>query len=499
MTRGRGATDAASRTIEPRTADAPAAEGGPAPVRRVRARLALRAALLAAVLLVPGTISARAAWVDEPSQIDGLPARTCQPGALTPGTLDPDDLKPSYREGIPGILDSSGGELVVSARAVADYFDARQTTYNKLQRLPLFKVSQDAALLRASPDVVVAHPLEGFSGFHPADLRVVKALGGDVFMRYTLALAPGLVTGRTFAVVSEDAITVMGPDDEIADGCFIALCVNTGDPFFNLAEDGVVDPAFVYTPGGPGPEPPPEPDPVPGPVPVYPRYYDAELPRGTGVARSVAFPARPEESGLRRELERIVERAPGGYLALSHIVVENIVAAHPGELYINSVVPLPVIRGEVTYSRRTGLFMIDPSTLPGVRSLYGKRARDIRIAKAVTAKGADALFFDLATTVAGLTDGKFAITESPDGRPPFLRYDDELKRGHSYYLLLAIADNRSYDGDDEMLSIADPCLAGAPRAHAVDDGGGGCGTARFAPAVMLLALPLLLASTRRRW
>ena len=34
--------------------------------------------------------------------------------------------------------------------AVADYFDARQTTYNKL-RDSLFKVSQDAALLRASP------------------------------------------------------------------------------------------------------------------------------------------------------------------------------------------------------------------------------------------------------------------------------------------------------------------------------------------------------------
>jgi hypothetical protein len=142
--------------------------------------------------------------------------------------------------------------------------------------------------------------------------------------------------------------------------------------------------------------------------------------------------------------------------------------------------------------------MIDPSTLPGVRSLYGKRARDIRIAKAVTAKGADAVFFDLATTVAGLTDGKFAITESQEGRPPFLQYDDELKRGHSYYLLLAIADNRAYDGDDELLSIADPCLAGAPRAQGPDDdGNNSCGAAHFAPAALLLALPLLLASARR--
>ena len=122
-------------------------------------RLLLTTLLLAALAIAPAAPSL-AAWIDHPTEVDGLPPTSGQPGALTPSEIDPDELKNSYRTSIPQALEPSAGELVVSLRAVLNYFDARSSGYDELQRLPLFKITADSCDHAAS-DLVVLHPLRG--------------------------------------------------------------------------------------------------------------------------------------------------------------------------------------------------------------------------------------------------------------------------------------------------------------------------------------------------
>lgn len=461
-------------------------------------RFLLTTLLLAALAIAPAAPSL-AAWIDHPTEVDGLPPTSGQPGALTPSEIDPDELKNSYRTSIPQALEPSAGELVVSLRAVLNYFDARSSGYDELQRLPLFKIPADSCDHAAS-DLVVLHPLRGFAGVTPEELIVVKALGDDVFMKFTHAATPASLTGRKFAVISDDLRTLLLPGEPIAEGCHIALCIPVADTFFNIASEGVIDPSFVYTHADPGPEPTPtpDPDPTPGPAPIYPRYFESELPAGLCVARGVSYPYHLADAGLRRDAERIVRQVPkGSYLALDDIVIDNILDACT-DLDPQVVVSLPVMRGYVTYSRPTGLFMIDPSHLPWASSMYGKKAGDVRIVKALNAKGADAIYYKLASSLNNLADGKFAITHREDGRPPFLKPDEELQKGKRYYLLLAIKDNGPYDACDERLAIADPGFATVAYPKKSDDSDG-CAIGGTAPTALSLVLPVLVALLRKRW
>ncbi len=464
--------------------------------RRWAPRL-IRVLLFLALALAPAAASL-AAWVEEPTEIAGLPPDVCQPGALTPSAVEPEELKPSYSSSVLRILEPSAGELVVGLRAILNYFDSRSSGYKELQRLPLFKIPIASADICPYHDVAVVHPLRGFEGATPEQLTVVKTLGEDVFMHYTLAGGAASLTGRKFAVISNDLATVMAPDEPIAEGCSIALCISPSDPFFNIALEGVIDPSFVYSSAAPAPEPPDqEPDPVPGLTPIYPRYFESELPSGLCVARDVSYPRSPDEACLRRDAEQIVTRTDGGYLALDEIVVDNIFRAAP-ELDRRRTMLLPVMTGHVTHSRQTGLFLIDPSILPGASTLYGKTAGEIRPVKAVNAKGEDAVHYRLATKLTDLSDGRFAITRREDGRPPFLQQDDELPAGRRYYLLFAIKDNGPYDACDARLLLADPCFVTAVRPEAVDhDDSGGCSAAQ-APSALLLALVPLAALLRGR-
>lgn len=443
---------------------------------------------------------AYSAWVDAPTNITGLPSRANQPGALTPGDIDPEELKPSYRTSLPRALEKTDGALYVDAQTVANYFEERSAGYDELQKLPLFKIPAEASF-DVSPDAVVVHPLEAFEGRTPADLNVVKVLGPEIFMAYSPAFTAQSVAGRTFAVISSDASTVMGEDELIEEGCFIALCVSAGDIFFNVGSEGVVDPAFIYTGGEPVPTLTPSPVPtiVPGPVPLYPQLFESELPLGIGVARNVSFPRSASESGLRRDAaEIVVPEYYGGYLALHDIVIRNILDANSKELDNGIALRLPVVRAEVTYSRRTGIFMMDPSYLPGASVLSGRKVGDIRFIKAVSAKPSEARFFTLATSLATLSDGRFAVTRNSDGRPPYMSANEIFEQGRRYYLLFAIRDNGDFDANDDPLTLSDPCFIAVFRTGSPEqDNSVGCSAGSAAPAALLFAVPLVFFG--RRW
>jgi len=70
-----------------------------------------------------------------------------------------------------------------------------------------------------------------------------------------------------------------------------------------------------------------------------------------------------------------------------------------------------------------------------------------------------------------------------------MKADEKFVSGQTYYILYAIQDGGPYDANPSSLIVSDPCFVGLVTG--TGSSGGGCGVAGFAPAAVLLVLPIL--------
>ncbi len=226
-----------------------------------------------------------------------------------------------------------------------------------------------------------------------------------------------------------------------------------------------------------------------GPEPVIPPFSDSELPSGVGVATSVSFPSSIPASGLNSNASAIVTSAVADgttYLRMPATYIQGVLSYRSGTMDQNIYVPLPVIKGYVTSSRTTGLFMVELSYWSGFSSLIGKKAGEIALVKGVSTSASASKLFTFVDAASKFADGTFAL--SKDGRT-LMKADEKFVSGQTYYILYAIQDGGPYDANPSSLIISDPCFVGLVTG--TGSSGGGCGVAGFAPAAVLLVLPIL--------
>ena len=231
-----------------------------------------------------------------------------------------------------------------------------------------------------------------------------------------------------------------------------------------------------------------------GPEPAVPGFSDSELPSGVGVATSVIFPSSISASGLNSAAAGIVgstEENGTTYLRMLGTYIQDALAYRSGTMDKDIYIPLPVIKGYVTSSRTTGLFMVELTYWSSFSSLVGKKAGEIALVKGVSTSASASKLFTFVDAASKFTDGTFAF--SKDGRT-LMKADEKFVSGQTYYILYAIKDNGGYDANATELVIADPCFVGLVTGTGSS---GGCGVTGFTPAAVLLALPLLVLLRRR--
>ena len=227
-----------------------------------------------------------------------------------------------------------------------------------------------------------------------------------------------------------------------------------------------------------------------GPQPVTPCF---QLPPGLENPISITIPGTVSESGLNSAAGATVEQTTGtsssssvNYLVLKNRIVSNILSHRGNSMHSHFAIKMPVFKALVSRAGRTGVVMFQlPSS-----SLAGYKAGVLIPVKAVSTLASESLSYDFVDSSSKLTDGKFGVVMSD--KTTFMEIDELFEYGREYYIAFAIKDGGSLDMNNSEMYITDPVFVGLSIVEkAGSNGRGGCSTAAFVPAALLLVLPLL--------
>lgn len=108
-------------------------------------------------------------------------------------------------------------------------------------RLPVFN-----ATLTPGAVGLMMYELPGFAGTRAGDIVPVKVLSPTESRPFTFASTLEELGDGKFAIVGPDKKTLLGPDDEITEGCHILLGIADGGPYdCNDGSGAISDPMFV--------------------------------------------------------------------------------------------------------------------------------------------------------------------------------------------------------------------------------------------------------------
>lgn len=327
-----------------------------------------------------------------------------------------------------------------------------------------------------SGEVIVGTPATGVS-VSPSTANI--AVGGTVTLTETVSPAGATLKTVTWSSSNPSVATVNSSG--VVTGVFTGTAVITATTDDGGSTDGKTASATIAV--------------ASALEPVIPGFSDSELPSGVGVATSVSFPTSVSSSGLNSNASGIVTSAVSGgttYLRMAATYIQDALSYRSGTMDQSIYIPLPVIKGYVTSSRPTGLFMVQLSSWSGFSSMIGKKAGEIALVKGVSTSASASKLFTFVDSASKFADGTFAL--SKDGRT-LMKADEKFVSGQTYYILYAIKDNGGYDANATELVIADPCFVGLVTG--TGSSGGGCGVTGFAPAVLLLTLPVLMLRRRK--
>jgi len=229
------------------------------------------------------------------------------------------------------------------------------------------------------------------------------------------------------------------------------------------------------------------------PQPVTPGF---QLPSGVEDPFTVV-PGTVGESGLNSAAADTVEQttvsasasSSGTYLVLKDQVINNILSYHGNGMDSSVKIKMPVFKALVSSAGKTGVVMFQlPSS-----SLAGHKAGMVLPVKVVSTSASEARSFSFVDSASKLADGKFGIVTS--NKTTFMGAEDIIQSGGTYYIAFAIKDGGRFDMNNADMYITDPTFVGLSTGHRSSSGG--CSTGAFAPAVLLMLLPLAALLRKR--
>ncbi len=233
---------------------------------------------------------------------------------------------------------------------------------------------------------------------------------------------------------------------------------------------------------------------VSGPQPVTPGF---QLPSGVENPSSIIVPGTVAESGLNPAAGDTVEQmqvssssSSSTYLVLKNQVVSNILAYRGNSMNSQIAIKMPVFKATVSATGKTGVVMFPLST----SSLAGYKAGNVLPVKAISTSASEARYFTFVDSPSKLADGKFGIVKAD--KATFMGSEEVIQSGYTYYIVFTIKDGGPFDMNISDMYISDPTFVGLSTGHR--SSGGGCSTGAFAPAALLLALPLCAVFFNRR-
>lgn len=462
-------------------------------------------ALLLTALFVFAAMPAMAAWEvahgvagDYKTSTD-LPA-TVNIVSLTAWEAEQKNfVKASRQAGVNSAVEVQDGLVRVKTSVVDTYLAGR--TSPGIQRPAVFYITgagfptggNKTGAAAAGRSIAVMHPLDpGFAGKKPDELKVVKVFGSTNFVEYNVAYAKNGLADKFFLVISGD--DPVQPAQTISAGNKVIVYFTVSGDFDVGSDDHTIDPLFIVAPAGPTATPTPTgtltptptgtvtptptgtvtPTPTPEsdlePVPVPSGLKDL-LPSGI-LSPSVETPTSDLPAGYSNLVSQI-----GGRLYLKSAVLENIAPKVGGKAV--DAMTLPVFKASVA-TGGTAAFAFSIST---GNSSEQTLVSEIRVVKV---KGENSyLEFAPVYRASDLADGKCMIVSS-DGKTARQR-GDAIRQGD--LLVLVIKDGGNFDMDTRSTIIIDPCFAIKTRSSGSSSGG--CVTGSFAPAAMLMVIPLL--------
>jgi len=403
---------------------------------------------------------------------DGVEVAT---GATSPSSVSEAGLNSSAAAAVVAV--SPGPHLVITDAILRDirssHSDLDQTVGVKI---PVFKASVSAD--GKTGLVMYQLNISSLLGKKAGNLRVYKARSATQSLLYTFVQSASGLADGTFAILKSDKKTFMQESETLVSGqtYYILLAVADGGLYdSNEAPRVIADPAFVALS---------EENPLP--TPVYPDIPSSSLPEGVEILRNVQYFGTTAGTGLSDAALAIVDVR--GFLRLKTARATDILDYYGSGVNADIYGTAPVFKGEIT-ERKVGLklFALDSG-------FHNQKAGNLFPVKAVSSSASDSRTFRFVDSAARLADGTFAVLKH--NRSTFMRADETLASGGSYYLLIAIKDNGSYDANDALGYISDPCLLTVSTGRS-SSSSGGCGIAGFAPGLALMVLPLLLLLGRK--
>jgi len=234
---------------------------------------------------------------------------------------------------------------------------------------------------------------------------------------------------------------------------------------------------------------------VSGPQPVTPGF---QLPSGVENPSLIVIPGTVGESGLNSAAADTVGQttvssmaASGTYLVLTNSVVSNNLAYRGNSMNSLVSIKMPVFKATVSAAGKTGVVMFQlPSS-----SLVGFKAGHVVPVKAISTSASQSRTYSFVDAASKLADGKFGIVKSD--KITFMGAEEAFVSGNIYYIVFAIKDGGLFDMNAADMYITDPTFVGLSTGRS-SSGGGGCSTGAFAPAALLLVLPLCAVFFNRR-
>ena len=231
------------------------------------------------------------------------------------------------------------------------------------------------------------------------------------------------------------------------------------------------------------------------PQPVTPGF---QLPSGVENPSLIVVPSTVGESGLNSSAANTVGQvsassmaASGTYLVLTDSVVSNNLAYRGNSMNSLVSIKMPVFKATVSAVGATGVVMFQ---LPA-SALVGYKAGHVIPVKAISTSASQSRTYSFVDAASKLADGKFGIVKSD--RTTFMGAEEAFVSGATYYIVFAIKDGGLFDMNTADKYITDPTFVGLSTGRS-SSGGGGCSTGAFAPAALLLALPLCALFFNRR-